>query len=170
MDGWMDGWIIFGVYLKWWLDYMESFNGTVHMVDPRPVVPVSIDACSLGGGAYFMGDWVYSRWIGAAREAHINVKEVMALGPAVIRWAPHWKDKKVYVHSDNMTAVAAINKGHCKNPLAMEVLRGIFWASAIYNFRLRAKYYPGVQNRIADAISRLEMPNGVSHFMEVLQV
>ena len=147
--------------LMWWLHYMSVFNGSVHMVDSRPAAPVSIDACNKGAGAFFMGDWVYTRWDETtAAKVHINSKEIMALEPAVARWGPCWANKKIFVHSDNKTAVAAINKGHCKDPIAMKALRHIFWYSVMWNFRLRAKYYPGNCNKLADAVSRLETPGG----------
>ena len=141
---------------------MHVFNGTLHMVDPRPVAPVCIDACNMGAGAYFMGDGVYTQWLPeVASKVHINVKEILAVEPAAIRWAPVWANKRIYVHSDNIAAVAAINKGTCKDLLGREALRRVFWLSALYNFRLRAVYYAGRYNTIADAISRIENVDGM---------
>ena len=39
---------------------------------------------------------------------------------------------------------------------------------AIYNFRLRAYYYPGVRNTLADAASRLHEPQGVARLLTLL--
>ena len=50
----------------------------------------------------------------------------------------------------------------------MEVLRSVFWCSAIWNFRLKAVFYPGVRNVLADAVSRLETPGGFDRLMSLL--
>jgi hypothetical protein len=149
--------------IEWWLSFLRRFNGTMPMVDSRPATPISIDACTEAAGAFNQGDWVYTHWQthwpGAA-SLHINYKEVLALEPAVERWAHLWAGKKVFVHSDNQAAVAIINKGSCRDSFVMASLRRVFWASAVHNFRLRAVYYPGSSNFIADAVSRLHEPRG----------
>lgn len=47
----------------------------------------------------------------------INYLEVLALEPAVERWAHLWANKKVFIHCDNMTACALVNKGKRKKML-----------------------------------------------------
>ena len=144
--------------IHWWIMFMESFNGTMDMVEYRPVTPVFIDACNTAAGAFYGQDWTYTPWNKcwpAVKNHHINFKEVLALEPAVQRWAPLWRNRKVLVHTDNQTAAAIINKGSCRDKLTMASLRRIFWLSAVYNFRIYAIYLPGVQNTIADCVSRL---------------
>ena len=123
---------------------IDVWNGTMPMVDNRPGVPLSTDACRLASGAYFNGVWIYTPWVGAwpeaVKELHINYKEVLALEPAVVAWGHLWCNRKVYIHCDNQAAVAIINKGTSKNSLVMESLRRIYWASAVFNFRLKAVY------------------------------
>ncbi len=58
-----------------------------------------------------------------------------------------------------------INKGSAKHPLVMESLRRVFWLSAMYNFRMRAVYYPGRFNVLADSVSRLHEPNAWERLM-----
>lgn len=77
------------------------------------------------------------------------------LEPAVHTWSEQWANKSITVHSDNIAAVSIINKGSSKDPLVMSALRNIFWLSALYNFKLKAVYYPGKHNILADAASRL---------------
>ena len=67
-----------------------------------------------------------------------------------------------------MAAVAIINRGSCKQPMVMACLRRIFWLSAVFNFRLRAVYYPGVRNVPADAASRLHEPRGAPRLLSLL--
>ena len=137
---------------------MDTFNGSVDMVDPRPVTPVIIDACDTAAGGFYVDDWVYTPWVScwpAAKNHPINYKEVLALEPAVQRWAPLWANRKVRIHTDNQAAAAIINKGSSRDPLVMESLRRIFWLSATFNFRLHAVYLPGEENVLADSVSRL---------------
>jgi hypothetical protein len=72
------------------------------------------------------------------------------------------------VHSDHITAVSIINKGSCRNVVVMDALRDIFWASAVHNFRLKAIYYPGRFNTIADRASRLHEVGGMNKLLAVL--
>lgn len=147
--------------LQWWIDFLPVFNGTTPMLDTRLTTSVCIDACPIASGASYNGEFVYTPWAcwQAARNHNISYKETMALEPAVVQWAPHWQNKTVYVHCDNQAAVYLINKGSSKDPVVMDSLRRVFWLSAMYNFRLKAVYLPGVHNQIADCISRLHEPN-----------
>ena len=157
--------------IQWWLQFMNQFNGHTSMVDNRPAAPVCIDACTEAAGAYFQGEWVYTPWIKACPSVyhlHFNFKEVLALEPAVRHWGYLWRDKKVYVHTDNQAAAGIINKGSCRNPLVMASLRRVFWYSAIFNFRIKAVYYPGRYNSIADAVSRVHQPGMYSRLSMLL--
>ena len=103
-------------------------------------------------------DWAYVDWSSETPEmadAHINVKEIMAILMAVRRWAPFWANASVTFHTDNITAKAAINKGTVRCQAAMPFVREIFWWATLYGFKLRAVHIAGVHNTLADAISRL---------------
>ena len=156
--------------LRWWLDFMCIFNGAMPMVDNRPTTPVFIDSCEIGAGAFYKGDIAYMPWTAwpAATNLHINFKETLTLEMAAVKWAPLWTNRKVYIYCDNQCAVGIINKGSTKNPIVMSSLRRLFWLSACYNFKLQAIYYPGKNNILADAISRVHQPNGYSRLCTIL--
>ena len=149
--------------IHWWLSFLPLFNGRTYMVDPRPLTPVYLDACTEAAGCYYDHDWVYTPWNSSwpsVAHLHINYKEVLALEPAASRWGHLWANRKVIVHTDNQAAVAIINKGSSKHPQVMDSLRRVFWLSALFNFRLHAVYIPGIANKMADQISRLHEPGG----------
>ena len=50
---------------------------------------------------------------------------------------------------------AFVNKGSCKNPIAMSWLREIFWLSVQHNFHIHSRHLPGIKNVHADRLSRL---------------
>lgn len=144
--------------IDWWLNFMQLFNGSTPIVDSNPAISITTDACPIAAGAVYGNQYVYtpwSSWKGLEADLPINYLEVLALEPAVQAWGPEWRDHTIYVHCDNMAAVAIINKGSCRNPTVMASLRRIFWWSAVCNFRLKAKFYPGISNVWADTVSRL---------------
>ena len=96
-------------------------------------------------------------WPGAAA-LHINYLEVLALEPAAHLWAAQWANKIIKVHTDKQAACAIINRGTAHSSFVIDSLRGVFWLSAIYNFKISAVYYPGDHNVIADAVSHIHEP------------
>ena len=156
--------------LEWWIRFLSTFNGTMPILDHRPLIPVCLDACPVAGGGYFAGDWFHVPWAEwpGADGLHINYKEVLTLEPAARLWAHWWANHRVTIHSDNQAAVGIINRGTAKDPFIMAALRRVFWLSAIYNFRLRAVYYPGARNTLADAASRLHEPGALQRLMTAL--
>ena len=57
-------------------------------------------------------DWAYVNWgseTPEAHDAHINIKEILAIGMAFRRWSPRWSHASVIIHTDNIMARAAIN-------------------------------------------------------------
>ena len=143
--------------LRWWINNVQAFNGCTPIAETREFTHICIDACVEGAGGYHGDDWYHLQWRDweGTHPFHINYKEVLALLPAVELWGHSWKDKLVLVYSDNQAAVGIINRGTAKDPWVMDILRHIFWRSCLYNFRIKALYYPGRQNVIADAASRL---------------
>jgi hypothetical protein len=146
--------------ISWWATYISVFNGTVGFIDsiPVPSGQFSTDACTEGGGGYFDADWFYVNWQGDYPEvatAHINVKELFAVGLAAERWAPLWRDSHIIVHTDNTNTLFAINKGTSRCVQMMPILRRLFWLSATHNFYLTACHIRGTDNVVSDCLSRL---------------
>ena len=144
---------------------MQSFNGRSLLLDKQRITSVLTDSCTLGAGGIYNGDWFYINWHldwPAVANFHIDSKEVLAVYFAVCRWSRAWSNKRIYVQSDNMTTVAAINRGTSRNPFLMACLRGLFWLSAQFNFHITARFIPGVSNTVADDISRVHEPGRLS--------
>lgn len=143
--------------LEWWNSFMQVFNGTLDIIDPRPLTPVSTDACTVAGGATYDNEYIYLPWAtwDGTESLHINVKELLACELALHGWAEKLRGHKVLIHSDNQAAVGMLNHGSTKNKEAMECLRRIFWITAVNNIRVVAYYVKGSRNIAADAASRL---------------
>ena len=120
----------FKLDIAWWLKYMAMFNGTHKFVDHRPITSVHIDASNPASGIYYEGDWQHTSW-------HHD-----------------WP----LIYTDSQVAMANNNHGTSTNPLVMSALHELFWISVLFNFHIQAKYIPGKDNHIPDAISRLHQP------------
>nr|XP_022297584.1 uncharacterized protein LOC111106975 isoform X1 [Crassostrea virginica] len=132
--------------LQWWILFMETFNGTCRIQDPRPISSLQTDASSEGGGGFYNGDYFYINWaldLPVCATEHINVKEFVAIFLAVFRWCNNFLNKKVIIYSDNASAVSWINKGTSRNPLIQFMCRILFWISAMNNCAFSARYIPG---------------------------
>ena len=159
--------------IEWWALFLKSFNGQCDFYDTRPVTDLQTDACQHAVGGAFQGDWFYSNLLTDHPDLagiHINYKETLAVVFSIQRWAPLLRNKTVHVHCDNTTAVSVLNKGTACNDTVMGYLRGLFWLSATFNFRLKAFYVPGAFNNLADDISRLHQPGHFLSFMEYLDL
>lgn len=144
--------------LDWWDKCLDVFNGKSMWLDRSPVTSVFVDACNSGAGGTYGCDWFYCDWHidwPECSDIHINYKEVLAVVLAAWRWAPFWSGKCIYIMSDNVMAVSAINKARCKNDFALQGIRVLHWLAAIFNFHVKAFHIPGYKNVFADAASRL---------------
>ena len=86
----------------------------------------STDACPIGLGGFFQGDWFYTNWATDhpdLTDTHINLKETFTVFLALHRWKWYLCDKWIVVHTDNQTTISALNKGISRNPQVMQWLR-----------------------------------------------
>lgn len=146
--------------LVWWDRGLELFHGFTPFPSDvaLPSFQFSTDACLSGGGAAFRGDWLYVSWLidyPSFAESHINVLELLTVLVAAERWAPQWAGLHIVVRSDNMAAVAAINKGTSRSIELLSIIQKLFWLSVRYNFKLTAAFLPGRLNILSDSLSRL---------------
>lgn len=159
--------------INWWLKFLKVFNGTMKILDDKPVTSIQCDACGEGGGATFLGDFMYINWkidMPDVLPLHINSKEIIIIILAIFRWSSMLQNKRVIIYTDNMTAKSVINKMSSKNPVVMLYVRFLFFMQALCNFSVYAIHYPGVQNTLADSISRLHEEHRLSQVYHMLPV
>ena len=160
----------FKLDIKWWLQFLCTFNGVVFIRNAISQV-VHTDACNSGAGMFFNGDWMYLNWNCDFQEAeslHINSKEILAVVIAAERWGKDWANSEVTVCTDSVVAKAVINRGTYRDPYIMSALRYLFWISVEYNFKLHAIHIPGTLNQLPDAISRLPEPGQLLRLQSLL--
>ena len=160
--------------LKWWLTFMNWFNGKARILNSdRPEWNVASDASSkVGFGAYCEFGYTWGLWSGegdrceheyhAPKEDyddHINEKELWPVLVSLVKWGELWRDSVVHVTTDNTQVLAVLRTGKSSNATAMAWARELFWSSCFYNIDLRCRWIPGVDNIVADALSRLNNPD-----------
>ncbi|XP_060063752.1 uncharacterized protein LOC132544202 [Ylistrum balloti] len=108
------------------------------------------------GHKWFQGSFPEDMTI-AGERISMAFLELYPIVMACVLWGQEWTKKRIVFHCDNMSTVDIINKGRSKVSLIMKLMRKLTLVSAYYNFTVRAKHIPGIDNTIADAISRFQM-------------
>ncbi len=110
---------------------------------------------SWGCGAFSDRCWFQLPWPDQeTRNTHTTVKELIPIAVGAALWGPRWVGKVIMARSDNMATVEIVNSGSCRDTQAMHLLRSLFFIAAHFNFILRAIHIRGVDNGLADALSR----------------
>jgi hypothetical protein len=159
--------------LLWWIAFLSHADHGRLLWDSRPEIDVCTDASSLAGGAFCRGDWLYSDWNcdrPNLSQAHINIKELGIVCEAAWRWRESWSNHKINIYSDNKATVSFINNGTSPCGEAVCLIRELSYLALKHRFSLRAYYIAGCSNILADAISRLYMPNQIARFMAAMRV
>ena len=69
-------------------------------------------------------------------------------------WGSLWTRNHVLFRSDNEAVVAILTTRTSKVPALMHLLRDLLLSAARWGFTFTAAHVPGVENKIADAVSR----------------
>ena len=123
--------------------------------DQAPGGAVTSDASgSWGCGAYSGSQWFQLQWNHNLLNKSIAVKEMVPIIIAAAIWGRSWKGKLIICHCDNQSVVAVINSRYSRDDELMHLLCTLFFFEAIFEFHMQASHIPGVDNRLADALSR----------------
>ena len=79
-------------------------------------------------------------------------------------WGHLWKGKTVRCLCDNAAVVAIIRSGSSKDPVAMHLMRCLFFFTAVYQLVLAPQHLPGKDNAAADHLSR----DALSSFLQLV--
>jgi len=107
-----------------------------------------------GYAAFCVSDWFQLTWQGRWEEVHITIKELLPIVVAGAVWGSQWSGLWIQCLCDNAAVMAIIDSGSSKHPLAMHLMRSLFFISAYFKFTFVASHIPGRHNQAADALSR----------------
>ena len=167
--GWTRGMISLSVEAKeecrWWQEHLLQFNGQPISKTLTATFQLQTDASGLGwGGVLFQPDhyqtYMQGQWSKIQTTASNNVREMTAVVlslkevlPKLARDTPI-DQRTLLIESDNTTTVQTLlRRGSTKTTLN-DLAKQVWQMTRDYQFRLQAVYLPGVENQIADGLSR----------------
>lgn len=145
--------------LAWWHQFLDSWNGVSFWLYPGvPVISdvvVSSDASgSIGYAAFYNQQWFNRVWSPSQLVQSIAFKELFPIVIAAHVWGSQWSRQHVLFKCDNEAVVYMLNKRTSKIPAIMQLLRHLLFAAAHHNFSFSSEHLSGVNNCVADALSR----------------
>ncbi|VDI36493.1 Hypothetical predicted protein [Mytilus galloprovincialis] len=145
--------------LLWWHRFLSSYNG-ISMMSledwSSPDEIFSSDACLEGFGAITSNQYFHAVFPSdiTKDQLHINCLELLAIVVAVKIWGKTFCGKKILIFCDNEASVQVINSGSSKDAFMQTCLRELCFIQASFQFEVRARHILGVENRLADYLSR----------------
>ena len=147
--------------IKWWAEYLPSWNGRYRILEPKttlaPDLEIYTDASSLGLGIFYNGKWVSAKWPTEFQAYSIQWKELFPIYITCLLWSSDFRGKRLLFHCDNLAIVNIWSSKSSKCPKLMSLLRRLFFLTAKHEFTVNVKHIPGVNNRLADHLSRLQL-------------
>ena len=145
--------------LKWWLRFVRVYNGVSFIYTPilsAPDAVVSTDACLTGCGGISGSEYFHAEFPPAILDLgwDINCLELLTIMVACKLWGHRWRGMHLLVKCDNLASVAVLNSFRTSSRVLADCLREIWYHCAIHDFQIRAIHCPGVENRLADFLSR----------------
>ncbi|KAM4663361.1 uncharacterized protein O3C94_011588 [Discoglossus pictus] len=146
-----------------WVTFLESFNSRalIHKCSQSNIQLALFTGASgaHGFGAFFRDKWCAAAWPEKWNEAGLTKNlaflELFPIIVSVCMWGEDLKDRHVIFFSDNMAVVHAVNITSSSIPV-IRLLRHLVLACLPLNICFRAKHVPGIDNSIADALSRFQ--------------
>ena len=149
----------FRMDIIWWITFLRTYNGV--SIIPSPVYSApdhvfSTDACLSGCGALCTDSYFHSVFPNSILEQvlDINCLELLTVVVSIKLWGHQWCGLSIEIFCDNSTTVLAINSGSSRNSFISKCLRELWLLCARFEIMLRAKHLPGIENRLADYLSR----------------
>ena len=150
--------------LLWWFKFLKVYNGTTYIPEmswKKPDVLLSTDACLTGCGGWCSGEFFSTGFPPevVAKNFHINILELLTILVSLRLWSYRFSGLRIKLYCDNEVSVCVLNSGKSRDKVLLQVLREIVFICACSNIQLQAVHLPGVENRIADRLSRAHLEN-----------
>ena len=146
--------------LEWWRDNIAQWNGKA-ILTPSVDHEIAVDASDLGIGAVCLGssernDLTAHKFLPPSE--HINCRELMAAEFGFKAFASQlaWTNCSVRVKTDNFVAAAYLNRMGGRIPYLCRVTERIHQFAFDRRITLSAEWIPGVDNKLADRLSRIQ--------------
>ena len=142
---------------------MPSWQGRHKILNSKTTLAHDInlftdESGTLGFGIYFDGKWISQRWPAEKLAHSIQWKELFPIWVACLLWSKQFTGKRLLFHCDNMSVVNIWSTKSSRCPQVMVLLRKLFFLAATDHFTVDVSHIPGIDNHIADSLSRLQIP------------
>ena len=113
----------------------------------------------LGFGGVFGRYWMKGSWWNFVKDFDPSIEylELYALVVTVDLWAKHFANKRVLIFCDNEAVVHMVNQTSARCENSMVLIRLLVLTSIKFNCRIFVHQVPGIQNILADPLSRNKM-------------
>ena len=145
-----------------WQTFLAGFNGRSFFLDQfwhsSERLTLFTDAAGgVGFGAIFGSKWFYGAWPPAWLHRNIAILEFFPIVLALGLCGSEMSNRCILFFTDNDAVVQVINKQSCKDKTLMFFVRRMVSICLEHNIVFKAKHVPGVENTLADALSRLQV-------------
>ena len=150
-----------------WRRFLAEWNGVALFLDPEMTNAADFAlytdaAATVGYGGFFQNRWFQGRWpsqlmLKNNEQLSMAFLELYPIVVAAMLWGSEWNGKQILFYCDNEATVHIINKGRSKIQCIMRLMRRLTWCAASGNFSITAKHIPGINNDVADALSRFQI-------------
>lgn len=93
-------------------------------------------------------------WVETGVTKNITLLELFLVLVALAVWGVSFANRQILLHTDNKGVLYAVNCLSSSSEMVVRILRHIVWFCLRYNIWLKARHLPGVDNAIADSLSR----------------
>ena len=148
--------------VAWWQRFMPQFNGVSYIppeIWSEPDVSFSTDSSLKGCGGICEYEYFHATYPNGllSQNLPIHCLEMLAVLVAVRFWGIRYRGGKIQIFCDNEAVVKVINTNRTRDEFLATCLRNLWLEVSVYGFELRAIHLPGVENRVADWLSRWDV-------------
>lgn len=145
--------------LQWWLHVLTTRSLSMRIYDPCPYIPIDVEtdasAFGMAGVTGVRQEWFFVPLNPTERSnSFVNHWEGLTIVFAAILWAIHAAGSVLVVHTDSFSSYLAFNLARPRDLRFRLMLRFLSDLQYHFRFRLVLQHQPGVNNVIADHISR----------------
>jgi len=146
-----------------WSRFSEGWNGVSFFIsdDITNAADINLftDATITSFGGIYVNQWFQGDFPCELSNEQTSMAfyELYPIVMACVLWGHNWSRKGILFNCDYLATVEIVRKGRSKIPSIMKLMRKLTYHSALNNFVVHAQHIPGINNCIADSISRYQM-------------
>ena len=158
--------------IAWWARFIHQYNGVSLMwviKEPQTDMVLQMDACLKGYGGICGQQYFRGRFPKRVQQNNIAILEMWAVMTGLKIWQTKFKGMYFWVHVDSEAVASVLNSGKAREPELQNALREIAFIAVRNEFLIRAKYIPGISNRVPDWLLRWHQPHAKREFRKYAQ-